>query len=50
MSGSSRVVRGRLQQHSWTAEGGSARSVLEVATEELGPNLGAILDVVQLVP
>jgi hypothetical protein len=40
MSGSSRVVVGRLQQRSWTAEGGSTRSVFEVAAEELGPNLG----------
>jgi single-stranded DNA-binding protein len=43
------VVVDRLQQRSWTAEGGSTRSVLEVAAEELGPNLGAIIDVVQLV-
>jgi single-stranded DNA-binding protein len=47
--GGSRVVVGRLQQRSWTAEGGSTRSVLEVAAEELGLNLGAIIDVVQLV-
>jgi single-strand DNA-binding protein len=34
----SRVV-GRLQQRSWTAEDGSARSVVEVVAEELGPSL-----------
>jgi single-strand DNA-binding protein len=33
------VVVGRLQQRSWTAEDGSARSVVEVLTEELGPSL-----------
>jgi single-strand DNA-binding protein len=33
-----RVV-GRLQQRSWTAEDGSARSVVEVVAEELGPSL-----------
>jgi single-strand DNA-binding protein len=33
------VVVGRLQQRSWTAEDGSARSVVEVVTEELGPSL-----------
>jgi single-stranded DNA-binding protein len=38
LSGGSPVV-GRLQQRSWTAEGGSTRSVQEVAAEELGPNL-----------
>jgi single-strand DNA-binding protein len=31
--------RGRLQQRSWTAEDGSARSVVEVVAEELGPSL-----------
>jgi single-strand DNA-binding protein len=30
---------GRLQQRSWTAEDGSARSVVEVVAEELGPSL-----------
>ena len=30
---------GRLQQRSWTAEDGSARSVVEVLAEELGPSL-----------
>jgi single-strand DNA-binding protein len=34
----SRVV-GRLQQRSWTAEDGSARSVVEVVAEELGASL-----------
>jgi single-strand DNA-binding protein len=33
------VVVGRLQQRSWTAEDGSARSVVEVLAEELGPSL-----------
>jgi single-strand DNA-binding protein len=37
--GSRVVVVGRLQQRSWTAEGGSARSVVEVVAEELGPSL-----------
>jgi hypothetical protein len=34
--------RGRLQQRSWTAEHGSARSTVEVVAEELGgePALG----------
>jgi single-stranded DNA-binding protein len=31
------VVVGRFQQRSWTAEDGSARSVVEVVAEELGP-------------
>jgi single-strand DNA-binding protein len=35
----SRVVVGRLQQRSWAAEDGSARSVIEVVAEELGPSL-----------
>jgi single-strand DNA-binding protein len=35
----SRVVVGRLKQRSWTAEDGSARSVVEVVAEELGPSL-----------
>jgi single-strand DNA-binding protein len=30
------MVVGRLQQRSWTAEDGSARSVVEVVAEELG--------------
>ena len=33
------VVVGRLQQRAWTAEDGSARSVVEVMAEELGPSL-----------
>jgi single-stranded DNA-binding protein len=33
------VVVGRLQQRAWTAEDGSARSVVEVVAEELGPSL-----------
>jgi single-strand DNA-binding protein len=37
--GSRVVVLGRLQQRTWTAEGGSARSVVEVVAEELGPSL-----------
>jgi single-strand DNA-binding protein len=37
--GSRVVVVGRLQQRSWTAEDGSARSVVEVMAEELGPSL-----------
>jgi single-strand DNA-binding protein len=37
--GSRAVVLGRLQQRSWTAEDGSARSVVEVVAEELGPSL-----------
>ena len=37
--GSRVVVVGRLQQRSWTAEDGSARSVMEVEAEELGPSL-----------
>jgi single-strand DNA-binding protein len=36
--GSRVVVVGRLQQRSWT-EDGSARSVVEVVAEELGPSL-----------
>jgi single-strand DNA-binding protein len=40
LSGGSRVVvLGRLQQRSWTAEDGSARSAVEVVAEELGPSL-----------
>ena len=37
--GSRVVVAGRLQQRTWTAEDGSARSVVEVLAEELGPSL-----------
>jgi len=37
--GSRVVVMGRLHQRSWTAEDGSARSVVEVLAEELGPSL-----------
>jgi single-strand DNA-binding protein len=37
--GSRVVVMGRLQQRSWTAEDGSARSSVEVVAEELGPSL-----------
>ena len=37
--GTRAVVVGRLQQRSWTAEDGSARSVVEVVAEELGPSL-----------
>ena len=39
MSGGSRVVVGRLRQRAWIAEDGSARSVVEVVAEELGPSL-----------
>ena len=37
--GSRVVVVGRLQQRSWTAEDGSARSTLEVLADELGASL-----------
>jgi single-strand DNA-binding protein len=37
--GSRVVVVGRLQQRAWTAEDGSARSIVEVVAEELGPSL-----------
>ena len=37
--GSRVVVVGRLQHRSWTAEDGSARSVVEVVAEELGASL-----------
>jgi single-strand DNA-binding protein len=33
------LVTGKLQQRSWTAEDGSARAVVEVVAEELGPSL-----------
>jgi single-strand DNA-binding protein len=37
--GSRVVVVGRLQQRSWTADDGSARSTVEVIADELGPSL-----------
>ena len=37
--GSRIVVVGRLQQRSWTAEDSSARSIVEVVADELGPSL-----------
>jgi single-strand DNA-binding protein len=37
--GSRVVVVGRLQQRTWTAEDGSARSTVEVVAEELGASL-----------
>jgi single-strand DNA-binding protein len=37
--GSRVVVVGRLQQRSWTAKDGSARSIVEVVADELGPSL-----------
>ena len=37
--GSRVVVEGRPQQRSWTAEDGSARSVVEVVAEEPRPSL-----------
>jgi single-strand DNA-binding protein len=37
--GSRVVLVGRLQQRTWTAEDGSARSAVEVVAEELGPSL-----------
>jgi single-strand DNA-binding protein len=37
--GSRVVVVGRLQQRTWTAEDGIARSTVEVVAEELGPSL-----------
>ena len=37
--GSRVVVMGRLQQRTWTAEDGSARSTVEVVADELGPSL-----------
>jgi single-strand DNA-binding protein len=39
LSKGSRVVVGRLQQRIWTAEDGSARQVVEVVADELGPSL-----------
>jgi single-strand DNA-binding protein len=38
--GSRVVVLGRLQQRTWTAEDGAARSVVEVVAEELGHRCG----------
>ena len=37
--GSRVVVVGRLQQRAWTAEDGSARSMVEVVADEVGPSL-----------
>jgi single-strand DNA-binding protein len=37
--GSRVVVVGRLQQRAWTAEDGTARSLVEVVAEELGASL-----------
>jgi single-strand DNA-binding protein len=37
--GSRVVVMGKLQQRSWSAEDGNARSVVEVVADELGPSL-----------
>jgi single-strand DNA-binding protein len=37
--GSRVVVVGRLQQRAWTTEDGSARSMVEVLADELGPSL-----------
>jgi single-strand DNA-binding protein len=37
--GSRVVVMGRLQQRTWTAEDGAARSVVEVVAGEMGPSL-----------
>jgi single-strand DNA-binding protein len=37
--GSRVVVVGRVQQRTWTAEDGSARSTVEVVAEELGASL-----------
>jgi single-strand DNA-binding protein len=37
--GSRVVVMGRLQQRSWSAEDGNARSTVEVVADELGPSL-----------
>ena len=33
------MVLGKLQQRTWTAEDGSARSTVEVVAEEIGPSL-----------
>jgi single-strand DNA-binding protein len=37
--GSRVVVVGRLQQRSWQADDGTARSAVEVVADELGPSL-----------
>ena len=37
--GSRVVIVGRLQQRTWTAEDGSARSTVEVVADELGASL-----------
>ena len=37
--GSRVVVVGRLQQRTWTAEDGNARSLVEVVAQEVGPSL-----------
>ena len=37
--GSRVVVLGKLQQRTWTAEDGAARSTVEVVAEELGASL-----------
>jgi single-strand DNA-binding protein len=37
--GSRIVVVGRLQQRTWTAQDGSARSTVELVADELGPSL-----------
>ena len=37
--GSRAVVVGRLQQRSWQADDGTARSAVEVMADELGPSL-----------
>jgi single-strand DNA-binding protein len=37
--GSRVVVMGRLQQRTWTAQDDSARQVVEVVADELGPSL-----------
>ena len=39
LSGGSRVVVGQLHQRAWTAEDGTARSVVEVVADELGQSL-----------
>jgi single-strand DNA-binding protein len=37
--GSRVVVLGKLQQRTWTAEDGGARSTVEIVADELGPSL-----------
>jgi single-strand DNA-binding protein len=39
VKGSRVVVMGRLQQRSWTAEDSTARQVVEIVADELGPSL-----------